>query len=628
MLAFGVSPTATAYANSNNYDYDYIYITPSPATVTVARGSGQQFTANGKDSVGKVTSNVSNSKLSWSVSGNARSGTYISSSGYLTVASDETATKLTVTVAYTTALSRNMSTVIHGTSAVTVTGTASSPPQPSNPTAAVTSINLMPATVSLGKGGEQVFIVTGVLSNGANTIVSASDIIFTVLGNNKPNTYVTNIGYLFVASDETATVLLVTASLKSNSSVLGVAMVNLPPTAIPTPVPTTPDTPPTIPINPPAPADASTVSAITLSPAQATVARGGAQSFTASATMGDGTIRSGVNNEVSFFVVGARNTQTTITDGGLLRVSADEIATSLVVVAALRSNNEIMGYAPISLTGTQPSNDLMNLVNRTSVGGVITIDCYRWRVIAKSGDYALLIAYDDCFGRSAFRADGASATGGGYTLQNNIDNAYRNLPSLRTIAVLPNLSAYRNYPSQSPYSESAPTANMAGSQTTGVAFALSASEVCKYGVSMVTGAKSSFWTRSYGECPTSKAYYVVSTTRQLGLSHASTSEKLVMAPAVWVKCVGGGGGNTVPISYGSVAYRGGVGGSGGISDGSMAFGSAYVIKSQPASGVTRPGSTFVSWNTRADGSGVTYVPGTTIYITGNLVLYAIWRTSL
>ena len=45
-------------------------------------------------------------------------------------------------------------------------------------------------------------------------------------------------------------------------------------------------------------------------------------------------------------------------------------------------------------------------------------------------------------------------------------------------------------------------------------------------------------------------------------------------------------------------------------------------------GFTYQGKTFVSWNTKADGSGTTYVPGDKFYIKGDVTLYAIWKKIL
>lgn len=41
-------------------------------------------------------------------------------------------------------------------------------------------------------------------------------------------------------------------------------------------------------------------------------------------------------------------------------------------------------------------------------------------------------------------------------------------------------------------------------------------------------------------------------------------------------------------------------------------------------GFTNTGKKFVEWNTMADGSGVTYIPGDRFYIKDNVTLYAIW----
>lgn len=42
-------------------------------------------------------------------------------------------------------------------------------------------------------------------------------------------------------------------------------------------------------------------------------------------------------------------------------------------------------------------------------------------------------------------------------------------------------------------------------------------------------------------------------------------------------------------------------------------------------GLSKDGSTFSGWNTAADGSGVSYVAGSTFTITGNVILYAQWE---
>ncbi|MCC8123263.1 MAG: InlB B-repeat-containing protein, partial [Oscillospiraceae bacterium] len=79
----------------------------------------------------------------------------------------------------------------------------------------------------------------------------------------------------------------------------------------------------------------------------------------------------------------------------------------------------------------------------------------------------------------------------------------------------------------------------------------------------------------------------------------------------------------IPLSAFSVTYLPN-GGTGTFTDSDLVAGSLYTIKSAAETGITRPGYTFVSWNTAPDGTGTTYVPGDVIHITGDLTLYAQW----
>jgi uncharacterized repeat protein (TIGR02543 family) len=550
--------------------------------------------------------------VAWAVIGNFKSTTNISADGCLTIAPDDTASMLMIVANY------KANNTINATALVTVTSG-------STPAPTLSGVSVSPNPASVAKGGGLQMGATATMSNGT-TVGYSSDVNWAVSGGGG-GTSISAAGYLTVASGETAALLTVTATAKSNASVAGYAAVAVTSPATP-PTPPTPTTP--------------VVSGITLSPASSTVARGGSQSFTASATMSDGSVRGNVNSEVTFTVLAARNVGTTITDAGSLRVHSNEMAASLTVVATLRANPGVKGFAVVSLTGDLPDFDLIGTIGRTYVGGVVTIDGHRFRILTRQGNYSLLTAYDNSFGRSAFRADGGAASQGGNTQQANIDSYYRNMPSMRRIAVVPNLRAWRGVEPACPDSMSAPTDVSAGSQTANIMFALSEAEVDQMGLSYCTGAKTdSWWTRSWSEYDTSNKYPTVRSTwlaifcyvpyqtvgPKISLNQLDTYEKLIISPSVWVRSGSGDGGNTIPVSYGSVAYRGGDGGAGGVTDASLPLGGAYVIKTQPASGVTRPGATFVSWNTRADGTGVTYTPGTTIYVTGNLELYAIWRVS-
>ena len=66
------------------------------------------------------------------------------------------------------------------------------------------------------------------------------------------------------------------------------------------------------------------------------------------------------------------------------------------------------------------------------------------------------------------------------------------------------------------------------------------------------------------------------------------------------------------------------GGSGSHSDTGIPGGTVYTVLSPEAAGISRPGYTFAGWNTASDGSAAAYLPGDTIVITGNVVLYAQW----
>jgi uncharacterized repeat protein (TIGR02543 family) len=65
------------------------------------------------------------------------------------------------------------------------------------------------------------------------------------------------------------------------------------------------------------------------------------------------------------------------------------------------------------------------------------------------------------------------------------------------------------------------------------------------------------------------------------------------------------------------------GGTGRVITDSVNANTTYTIRA--ANTYTRTGYTFVNWNTRADGLGVTYNAGQTIYLTASITLYAQWK---
>ncbi len=68
------------------------------------------------------------------------------------------------------------------------------------------------------------------------------------------------------------------------------------------------------------------------------------------------------------------------------------------------------------------------------------------------------------------------------------------------------------------------------------------------------------------------------------------------------------------------------GGTGSFVDGDIIPGSSYIVKSNTEVGISRTGFVFSGWNTQPNGSGVPYLPGTTIHISFGLTLYAQWST--
>lgn len=83
--------------------------------------------------------------------------------------------------------------------------------------------------------------------------------------------------------------------------------------------------------------------------------------------------------------------------------------------------------------------------------------------------------------------------------------------------------------------------------------------------------------------------------------------------------------SNAPASY-SLTYDPNNSSTGNVPSNSVGSGS---INTAPNSGgLSRAGYTFVAWNTAADGSGTTYLPGDALNLTSNITLYAMWTPSL
>ena len=174
---------------------DKPYITLTPSSVSVAKGTSQAFTAS--------VTGMDDDHVKWSVSDHTSDKTTIDSTGNLTVALDESASKLTVR-AECVADSH-----VFTTAQVTVL-----PPKTK------ASITLTPSSARVVKGTSQTFTahVTGLKDSSVNWSIS---------GNASSDTVIDRSGRLTVALEESATKLTVKAECAADSSVFKIAQVTL-----------------------------------------------------------------------------------------------------------------------------------------------------------------------------------------------------------------------------------------------------------------------------------------------------------------------------------------------------------------------------------------------------------------
>jgi hypothetical protein len=170
----------------------------TPHQISLARGSTHQFkaTINGTETTLKGAS--------WTLQGATSPGTNISSNGLLTVNSRDTANTLTVRA---TSTSNND---IFGIATVSLTG------------AIVTEITIYPNSVNVSKGASQDFTATVTGHYNPPQTVSWS-----VSGNGSGSTTINSNGRLFVAENETAMNLTVTATSTYDNRVSNTAIVTV-----------------------------------------------------------------------------------------------------------------------------------------------------------------------------------------------------------------------------------------------------------------------------------------------------------------------------------------------------------------------------------------------------------------
>ena len=243
----------------------------APSSVTMNKGATQQFTAT-VNGTGSPSQGVT-----WSVTGKTSASTTISSSGLLTIASNETSTSLTVTAKSTADTTKS------GSATVTIRS--------------VTSVDVYPSPATMTTGQTGVF--TSIVNGTGNP---SQGVTWSVSGNNSSGTSMNQTtGVLIVAGNETAKTLTVKATSTADTTIFGTSTVTL-----------------TVPV---------TVSGVAVSPSNINVEKGKTQQFSATVT--------GTNNPaqtVTWSVTGG-SAGTSISTSGLLTVAAGETATSLTVTA-------------------------------------------------------------------------------------------------------------------------------------------------------------------------------------------------------------------------------------------------------------------------------------------------------
>ena len=191
-----MSGTATVTVQEAPIPPGVISVTVLPQTASVRTGATQQFSANVA-----VQGNAA-STVTWNVSGNASAGTTISSGGLLSVASNETATSLTIRATST----------FDGTKSGTATVTIPS----------VQGVKVTPESMTGLQNRSYQFSATVIEQGNASNAVD-----WNVSGNSSTGTIINQYGLLTIASDETSTTLTVTATSMFDRTKSGNAIFNL-----------------------------------------------------------------------------------------------------------------------------------------------------------------------------------------------------------------------------------------------------------------------------------------------------------------------------------------------------------------------------------------------------------------
>ena len=200
---FSMSPFANAVAfTKDNFSVSTVTIKgpdgTSDPTTTVRKGGSVQYAAV------VAGSGTFNDAVTWSLTGAQESGTYIMG-GTLRVATNETATYLTLTA---TSVGDSTKT---GSITISVTGSGT-----------VSTVTVDPSTKTVAPGGTQAFTAA---VTGTGDVSQA--VAWSVTGANKAGTTISGSGVLAIDATETATSLTVTATSAQDSTVSGTATVTV-----------------------------------------------------------------------------------------------------------------------------------------------------------------------------------------------------------------------------------------------------------------------------------------------------------------------------------------------------------------------------------------------------------------
>ena len=182
-------------------------VTISPKTASVAHGGGQTFTAT------VAGTNSPAQTVTWTVTGGARAATAITGAGVLSVATNETATTLTVKATST------VDTTKSDTATVTVTSAV----------ATVSSVTVSPQDAFVSKGSARQFSAA---VSGTNS--PAQTVTWSIVETNKNSGTTINSGLLNISANESLTSLTVRATSTVDTGKSGTATVTIGNIVIPT----------------------------------------------------------------------------------------------------------------------------------------------------------------------------------------------------------------------------------------------------------------------------------------------------------------------------------------------------------------------------------------------------------